>query len=54
MFVDQTEDWNPPTLLAPGDVEDLAKVVRFLVSDDSSYITGQIINVDGGERFPKF
>ena len=54
VFVDQTEDWNPPTLLAPGDVEDLAKVVRFLVSDDSSYITGQIINVDGGERFPKF
>lgn len=31
-----------------GIVEDVAKVVKFLVSDDSSYITGQVINVDGG------
>lgn len=31
-----------------GTAEDVANVVKFLVSEDSSYITGQVINVDGG------
>ncbi len=31
-----------------GSVEDIAKVVHFLVSDVANYITGQVINVDGG------
>lgn len=31
-----------------GNAEDVANVVKFLSSDDSSYITGQVINVDGG------
>lgn len=31
-----------------GTAEDVANVVKFLVSDDSSYITGQVIQVDGG------
>ena len=31
-----------------GNVEDVANVVKFLCSDDSAYITGQVITVDGG------
>jgi len=31
-----------------GTPEDIAKVVKFLASDDSAYITGQVITVDGG------
>ena len=31
-----------------GTAQDVANVVKFLTSEDSSYITGQVINVDGG------
>lgn len=31
-----------------GKVEEIANVVKFLCSDDSNYITGQVITVDGG------
>ena len=31
-----------------GKAEEVAKVVRFLCSDDASYLTGQVIFVDGG------
>lgn len=32
----------------PGTPEDVAKTALFLASDDANYITGQVINVDGG------
>ncbi len=31
-----------------GTVEDVARAVRFLASDDAGYITGQVIHVNGG------
>ena len=31
-----------------GTPKDVANAVKFLVSEDSSYITGQVINIDGG------
>lgn len=31
-----------------GTPEDVANVIKFLASEDSSYITGQVINIDGG------
>lgn len=35
-------------LKRPGSPEDMAAAVAFLCSDDSDYITGQTLNVDGG------
>jgi 3-oxoacyl-[acyl-carrier protein] reductase len=31
-----------------GSPEDVARVIGFLASEDASYLTGQVINVDGG------
>ena len=31
-----------------GSTDDIAKAVKFLVSDDASYITGAVLPVDGG------
>ena len=31
-----------------GEAKDVANLVKFLVSEESNYITGQVINVDGG------
>ena len=31
-----------------GDPEDVAAAVRFLVSDEASFITGEVLLVDGG------
>jgi 3-oxoacyl-[acyl-carrier protein] reductase len=32
-----------------GDVKEVAKVAVFLASDDSSYLTGEIIDINGGQ-----
>jgi 3-oxoacyl-[acyl-carrier protein] reductase len=31
-----------------GRVEEVAKLVAYLVSDDAAYITGQVIGINGG------
>ncbi|MCL5745623.1 MAG: SDR family oxidoreductase [Acidobacteria bacterium] len=35
-------------LKRPGTPEDVAKAVRFLASDDAAYITGVVLQVNGG------
>jgi NAD(P)-dependent dehydrogenase (short-subunit alcohol dehydrogenase family) len=32
-----------------GEVEDIAEMAAFLLSDKSSWMTGQIVHVDGGQ-----
>ena len=48
-----SEDWQNRVLTETplkrwGLPEDIAKMARYLVSDEASYITGQVINVNGG------
>jgi NAD(P)-dependent dehydrogenase (short-subunit alcohol dehydrogenase family) len=41
----------------PGEVDDVANLARFLIGPESSWLTGQVINVDGGHslrRGPDF
>ena len=39
---------KPISLNRFGKSEDVSNMVTFLASDKASYITGQIINIDGG------
>lgn len=50
-FATPDQEWKLNTLLPYSGMEDIAKTARFLLSEDSRYTTGQIIYVDGGERF---
>ena len=40
---------NKKKLLSFAEKEDIAKVVYFLLSDLSSFVSGQVIKLDGGE-----
>lgn len=58
IVTDLSRSMLPPEMLAMfekhtlmprlGEPSDIAKAVVFLASDDSSFITGQLLNVDGG------
>ncbi len=48
-YLQAIKDKNP--LGRTGMVEDIAKAVAFLASDQASYITGEAMNVSGGEEY---
>ena len=48
-YLQGIKDRNP--LKRTGQVEDIAKAVAFLASDQASYITGEAMNVSGGEEY---
>ncbi|XP_060080328.1 3-oxoacyl-[acyl-carrier-protein] reductase FabG-like isoform X1 [Ylistrum balloti] len=47
-YIDRQKSLQP--LGGAGDPEEVAKAIRFLASDESSFVTGQLIFVDGGRH----
>jgi dehydrogenase/reductase SDR family protein 4 len=45
----QTRNMKPNPLNLFGEPEDIARLVRFLVTDESRFMTGSTIRIDGGE-----
>ena len=45
----ESHDEKPNPLGMVGDPKDVARLVRYLVSDESRYMTGSVIRIDGGE-----
>src|SRR5206468_2249652 len=45
----KTRNIKPNPMNMYGQPEDIARLVRFLASDESRYMTGSIIRIDGGE-----
>jgi len=45
----QSRNMKPNPMNLYGEPEDVARLVRYLVSDESRYMTGSIIRIDGGE-----
>lgn len=40
---------KPNVLNMIGEPEDIARLIRYLVTDESRYVTGEVIRIDGGE-----
>jgi NAD(P)-dependent dehydrogenase (short-subunit alcohol dehydrogenase family) len=47
----QTIEWSKIPLKAPADPGQVAAAVSFLVGEDSSYMTGSVVDVNGGVVF---
>jgi 3alpha(or 20beta)-hydroxysteroid dehydrogenase len=47
--VDQQAFWSSLPIPRAGEAEEVAKVALFLACDDSAYVTGAELTVDGGE-----
>lgn len=45
----QSRNLKPNPMNLYGEPEDIAKLVRFLVTDEPRFMTGSTIRIDGGE-----
>lgn len=48
--IDETRRADSGSLTRYGSPVEVARAVEFLVTEDSSYVTGQVLRVDGGEQ----